>query len=61
MKLQKVTDHDHSSKYITTPVFNKLTAETFATRLAQANLAIKKDFFAFAKKRDFDDKQKKKN
>ena len=28
----------HHSKYITTPEFNKLTAEKFAVRLAQANL-----------------------
>ena len=32
----KISDH---SKYITTPDFNKLTAENFAARLAQANLA----------------------
>ena len=40
---KKVTDHDHD-KYITTPEFNKLTAENFATRLAQVNLIIKEDF-----------------
>ena len=28
-------------KYITTPEFNQLTAETFAARLAQANLTSK--------------------
>ena len=32
---KKDTDHNHN-KYITTPEFNKLTAENFAARLAQA-------------------------
>ena len=27
---KKITDHDHSNKYITTQEFNKLTAENFA-------------------------------
>ena len=36
----KFTDHDHN-KYITTPEFNKLTAENLAARLAEANLASK--------------------
>ena len=48
-------DHD---KYITTPEFNKLTAENFAARLAQANLASKSDIANFVKKTDFDDKLK---
>ena len=39
----KSTDHSHD-KYITTPEFNKLTAENFAARLAQVNLVTKKDF-----------------
>ena len=31
MRLKKiVTDNDHSSKYITTKEFNKLTSENFA-------------------------------
>ena len=30
---KKITDHKHG-KYITTPEFNKLIAEYFATRLA---------------------------
>ena len=34
------TDHDHD-KYITTQELIKLTAENFAVRLAQANLASK--------------------
>ena len=37
------TNHKHD-KYITTPDFNKLTAENFALRLAQANLMTKTDF-----------------
>ena len=41
---KKVTDHDHG-KYMTTPEFNKLTAEDFAARLAQANLIAKRDFY----------------
>ena len=40
---KKVADHNHD-KYITTPEFNKLTAEVFDARLAQTNLVIKKDF-----------------
>ena len=32
----KITDHKHD-KYITTPEFNKLTAENFAAILAQEN------------------------
>ena len=54
---KKITDHDHD-KYITTPEFNKLTAENFAARLAQANLASKNDIAALVKKTDFDDKLK---
>ena len=40
---KKLTDHNHD-KYITTPEFNKLTAETFAARLKQANLVTKTNF-----------------
>ena len=41
---KKLTDHNHH-KYITTPEFNKFTAEIFAGRLlAQANLVTKTDF-----------------
>ena len=36
----KVPNHD---KYITTPEFNKLTAEMFVTRLKQADLVNKTD------------------
>ena len=42
---KKFTDHKHD-KYITTPEFNKLTAENFSARLAQANLITKTDFDA---------------
>ena len=40
---KKITDHTHD-KYITTPEFNKLTAENFPARLPQADLVIKPDF-----------------
>ena len=53
----KITDHDHH-KYITTSEFNKLTAEDFAARLEQANLASKSDIANFVKETDFDDKLK---
>ena len=44
MKLKKkITDYNYD-KYITTPEFNKLTAEEFAAKLAQANLVTKTDF-----------------
>ena len=49
--------HDHS-KYITTPEFNKLTAENFSARLKQANLATKGNIADFVKKTNFDDKLK---
>ena len=39
---KKLTDHNHD-KYITTPEFNKCSAEMFAARLAQANLITKTD------------------
>ena len=48
---KKTTDHDHD-KYITTPEFNKLTAENFAARLSQANLVTKTDFYDKLKNRD---------
>ena len=41
----KLTDHKHDED-ITAPEFNKLTAENFAARLAQANLITKTDFDA---------------
>ena len=42
LKKKKNTDDDHD-KYITTSEVNKVTAEYFAVRLAQANLANKND------------------
>ena len=46
MKLKKtITDHKHD-KYITTPEFNKVNAESFPARLAQANLITNTDFDA---------------
>ena len=58
MKLKKITDHDHSNKYITTQEFNKSTAQNFAARLAQANLATKNDIAALVKQTHFGDKLK---
>ena len=44
MKLKrKMTDRNHD-KHITTPEFNKLTAQSFAARLAQANLVTTTGF-----------------
>ena len=40
---KKITNSNHN-KYITTPEFNKLTVETFAAKLRQANLVTKTDF-----------------
>ena len=54
---KKILDHDHS-KYITTQEFNKLTAENFAARLAQAKLAFKADIDDFVRKTNFDEKLK---
>ena len=42
---KKLSDHKHD-KYITTPEFNKLTAENFVARLTQANLVTKTNFNA---------------
>ena len=53
----KINDHDHG-KYITTPEFNKLTAQNFTTGLKQEHLASKGDIANFAKKTDFDNKLK---
>ena len=46
---KKDTDHDHGI-YITTQKLNKLTADNFAARLKQANLASKNDIVNFVKK-----------
>ena len=41
----KLNNHNHD-KYIDTPEFNKLAADVFNARLAQANLITKTDFNA---------------
>ena len=46
---KKDTDHDHGI-YIITQELNKLTADNFAARLKQANLASKNDIANFVKK-----------
>ena len=43
---------------MTTPEFNKLTAENFAARLKQASLASKSDIANFVNKTDFDNQVK---
>ena len=45
---KSITVHDHD-KYITTPEFNKLTAENLDARLGQANLPSKSDIVNFVK------------
>ena len=55
MKLKKNMDHNHD-KYITTPEFKKFTAEVFAAKLKQGNLASKSDIANFVNKIDFDNK-----
>ena len=57
-KLVKLIQYHGHDKQITTPEFNKLTAENVAARLAQANLSSKNNTDAFVKKTDFDDKLK---
>ena len=47
----KIKLHDHD-KYLTIQEFNKLTAETFTERLAQANLGSKSNIANFVKKTD---------
>ena len=54
---KKITDHNHD-KYITTPEFNRFTAEIFALRLKRVNLASKSDIANFVNKIDFDNKLK---
>ena len=49
-------DHDHDNKYISTQVFNKLTAENLTARVNQANLATKSDIDNFVENTDFDNK-----
>ena len=42
-KISEIERNNHD-KYITTPAFNKFTAEIFTARLTQANLVTKTDF-----------------
>ena len=44
VKLKRSFSDNIHDKYITTPEFNKLTAENFAARLAQATLITNTDF-----------------
>ena len=55
---KKITDLEHSNKYITAPELNKLTPENFAARLTQANLASKSYIANFVNKTDFDNQVK---
>ena len=55
---KKTVDRDHNNKYITTQEFKRLTAQNFATRLNEANLATIADIDNFVEKTDFDDKLK---
>ena len=48
----------NSNKCISRQEFNKLTAQNFAARLAQVNLASKNDIANFLKTTDFYDKLK---
>ena len=41
---KKITNHDHSSSYITSKEFKKLTAYNFAPRLKQADLPSKNEY-----------------
>ena len=52
MKLKKITDHDHD-KYVINSKFTKFTAEDFAARLTQANLATKNDIVTLVKNKIF--------
>ena len=53
---KKIVDLDHD-RYITNQEFNNLTAEHFAARLKETNLASKNDIDDFLKKKaDFDNK-----
>ena len=50
---KEILDHNRC-KYITTQVFKKLTADNFASRLSQENLASKNDIADFVIEKDFD-------
>ena len=56
---KKVTEHDHGNQYVTNQEFNRITANNFADRLEQANLACKNNIANFVKKKTyFDEKLK---
>ena len=55
---QNITDHYHSTKYITALAFNKLTEENFAARLKQADSATNADIDDLVERTGFDDKLK---
>ena len=42
-EIEKNVTHDNHDKDITTPKFNRFTAEIYAVRLTQANLVTKTD------------------
>ena len=50
---KKIRDRNHA-KYITTQKYNKMVADNFAARLAQAKLGTKDDIADFVKETDFD-------
>ena len=52
----KINDHDHYAKYITTQDFTKLTADDFTARLKQANLSSKNDITNLVNNTGFDNK-----
>ena len=56
--MEKVLDHNHD-KHITTPGFNKLTADSFGEIKKKQNLASKNDIVDFVKNKDFDGEKKK--
>ena len=58
MKLKKKLPIHNHDKYITTPEFDKFTAEIFDLRLKRANLTSKSVVANFVNKTDFDNKLK---
>ena len=57
-EIEKKTDDHNHDKYITTAEFDKLTSESFAARLKQANLESKSDIANFVNMTDFINKLK---
>ena len=58
MKLKRKFFYHNHDKYITTPEFNKFTADIFALRLKWANLASRSDLVNLVNKTYFDEKLK---